>query len=126
MTPVQISEKIRDHLINQNAQSRGGTGNCRYRGENSNMCAIGCLIADEFYDASLENKGSNHPLVLYALNQSGLDFKPGSMTAQMLKEWQCYHDGVYLRWVSASEEKKLDHTSPAYMHQRFVTQLGIA
>ena len=51
----QIFDKVVLHLLTQNTQSvtRGGNG-CRYRGVNGTMCAVGCLIDDDEYDACME------------------------------------------------------------------------
>jgi hypothetical protein len=47
---------------------------CAYRGDDGLMCAVGCLIADEFYDAaSMESKSFDANSVRHALRKSGVE-----------------------------------------------------
>ena len=49
----QVFEKVKTHLLMQKAKSFvGRPETCAYRGDNGLMCAIGCLIKDEFFDPS--------------------------------------------------------------------------
>ena len=46
---------VAKHLLTQGSQSLAADGrSCMYRGENGTKCAIGVVIADEFYDPSFE------------------------------------------------------------------------
>lgn len=59
MTLQEIFNRVKAHLLTQNAKARipdggWGYGACRYRGTNGLKCAIGCLIPDEAYTADLE------------------------------------------------------------------------
>ena len=49
-----VYDTMVNHLRKQQARAVNEKGNCRYRTENGNMCAVGCLIADDEYDAGLE------------------------------------------------------------------------
>lgn len=73
-TLQETFDKIVDHLRKQNSKSlmeapRDDT--CAYRGQDGKMCAVGCLIKDEFYDPSLEENIVQNKLVKNALNLSG-------------------------------------------------------
>lgn len=64
MTKQKIFDTVAIHLLTQNAKSTetiphidpssNPTVNCRYRGQDGRMCAIGCLIPDDYYDISIE------------------------------------------------------------------------
>lgn len=55
MTNQEIFNKVRDHLLKQNAQALvPGTTTCRYRDMRGNKCAVGCLISDEMYRLDME------------------------------------------------------------------------
>ena len=50
MNTQEIFDKVASHLLTQNVRSPFG-GSCLYRAPNGNMCAVGCLISKEVYDA---------------------------------------------------------------------------
>jgi hypothetical protein len=54
MTPQEIFNTVRTHLLTQGCHSRAGGGGCRYRGDEGTKCAIGCLIPDYMYDSGFE------------------------------------------------------------------------
>jgi hypothetical protein len=55
MTPQEIFDRVKAHLLTQNAQARNNVNSgCAYRGINGTKCAIGCLIADKDYRLELE------------------------------------------------------------------------
>lgn len=74
MNTQEIFNTVATHLLTQNARSMGtapqmeGRG-CLYRGENGRMCAVGCLIKDEFYDPILENEPVRDPDVIFAVDR---------------------------------------------------------
>lgn len=53
LTEQQIFDKVVNHLRKQRTQAMEGDG-CVYRARNGNMCAVGCLIADEDYNPNFE------------------------------------------------------------------------
>lgn len=60
-TEQEVFEYVSKHLIKQNRKSFsiiGSTGvkNCVYRSSKGDKCAAGCLMSDEEYDQSMENK----------------------------------------------------------------------
>jgi hypothetical protein len=86
-----IFNYVVDHLRKQGDKSlRPDGGICAYRGRNENMCAVGCLIADDEYDPSWEGRGidllveeNQLPPGLKARIESNLD---------MLANLQYFHD----------------------------------
>lgn len=128
MKLLHISEKIRDHLIKQNAQSVDQT-RCRYRDGVNNMCAVGCLLTDDVYSPDLENKGAGHDLIKTAVKQSlkiDLDYH----SIELLKSWQTYHDSAYFSdihglslnysvWIAQGSLPDSPH-SPEVMHNHLV------
>lgn len=96
MTLIEISEKIRDHLIQQGRVSsdNASASMCLYRTEDGAKCAVGCLISDEFYSSKLEHNPASAQLVKSAICKS-LGIEWNDMLAHVLKEWQFYHDTYY-------------------------------
>lgn len=56
-TREEIFDYVEAHLKKQGYRSMldDHTGSCAYRGESDNMCAVGCLIADDEYEPTMEN-----------------------------------------------------------------------
>ncbi len=55
-----LFDKIVAHLRSMTERSvDSNSGNCRYRGDNGNRCAIGGIIKDEFYHPDIEIAGKN-------------------------------------------------------------------
>jgi len=50
----KIFNKVVRHLLKQDCQATDEGGNCRYRGNDGTMCAVGCLIPDKLYSPSFE------------------------------------------------------------------------
>lgn len=118
---IQISEKIRDHLTKQKAQSKSAyacslTQSCAYRGNGGLMCAVGCLIKDEDYSENLESLTADMTDVVNALFNS-LGFELDQTMIQLCMDWQAYHDDnhngfCYENWI----ETGLDDNSPEMFH----------
>lgn len=73
---IDIYNKVREHLLNQNARSvEPGEYNCKYRSNIGLKCAIGCLIDDSIYNATLEGYTVYSTNVLDALAKSGISVK---------------------------------------------------
>lgn len=108
MDLIQISERIRDHLTQQKAQSLDYRGGCAYRGENGTMCAVGCLITDKAYNKNIENLGVATVTVGDVLRASGIVVGLGAKG--LLRDWQRYHDLMcnlgkgysYHHWISGA------------------------
>lgn len=55
VVPLQdIYNRVRDHLLKQDRRAVDYEGGCRYRAENGDRCAAGCLITDEAYTSKIE------------------------------------------------------------------------
>ena len=134
MTLLQISEKIRDHLIKQKAKSESNNGSCKYRNANGNMCAVGCLIPDEVYSPELEGKAMGREEIITAVGLS-LKMKLDVDTLALLRAWQNYHDSAYAqyedgesvfrvnygRWIVEGAEHDSPN-SPSAMHEHLKTR----
>lgn len=121
MTPVQISEKIRDHLIAQNARALDGH-RCRYRGANSTKCAVGCLIDDEHFDSdAMEGNGVGNKAVRHALIMSGIHYEFSDPVHELLARWQAYHDNAFGDWLLSPDTNQ----SPQSTHERLMENFGI-
>ncbi|RWB08804.1 MAG: hypothetical protein EOQ39_18675 [Mesorhizobium sp.] len=85
MTNQDIFDKVAAHLLTQNAQAREPiSGHCAYRGANSMVCAVGCLIPDDKYYPEMEGKGPSDLHEVYGL------FPDESI--DLLNELQMVHD----------------------------------
>lgn len=91
MNLQEIFTKVVTHLRNQNAKS--GDLTCWYRHDNGRMCAVGCLIEDEFYSYRLEGLDIGAMIVKSALDQSGVDIFNKEIFGMLLK-LQKIHDIV--------------------------------
>lgn len=123
MNLSQISKKIRDHLIQQgrvasNGNTTSGTSMCRYRAENGDTCAVGCLIKPELYNERMEHNPASAQIVKDAVCASlGVEWTEN--LAFVLKEWQFYHDtyfGPYLAGLN-------DLRTPNHQHDHIMSVL---
>jgi len=56
-SPQQVFNQVAAHLMKQMQPAlRPGNQPCAYRGREGRVCAVGCLIADDEYDSSMEGK----------------------------------------------------------------------
>lgn len=51
-----IFNKVKAHLLAQNARALNSYGLCMYRTEDGKKCAIGCLIPDDKYAHEMEQR----------------------------------------------------------------------
>lgn len=99
MTNQQIFDKVREHLLTQNARSNArsiegvpaGITICMYRGPNGLKCAAGALIADEHYHPGLEGQQCLAFPVATALRASGT-YPEEDWGETMLRDLQRMHD----------------------------------
>lgn len=92
MNTQEIFDTVANHLLTQNARAmRDNVGGCAYRGKDGLTCAVGCLIADEFYDPALEGEGVSADEVVQALNES-LGMPIGDREQDLLGHLQRIHD----------------------------------
>lgn len=113
----ELSAKIRDHLIAQNAQSLNPKDHhaCAYRGDNGASCAVGCLIPDDLIVPEWEGKSyAVYEPVIESLY--GLGDNP--YLSLILEGWQRYHDNDYGIWVERGGGTYID--SPTEAHNRIL------
>lgn len=93
-TLQETFDKMVDHLRKQNSKSflnEHVDGDvCAYRGQDGKMCAVGCLIEDEFYDPSLEENTVSNPKVRNALHKSGYEINEKFL--KLMDSMQKCHD----------------------------------
>lgn len=58
-TEQQIFDQVAAHLLKQQAKSMISLTMCAYRGRQGMMCAAGCLIADDEYDAEMDQHATS-------------------------------------------------------------------
>lgn len=89
MNAQEIFDKVAVHLITQGHQSKSEIGECEYRSESGDRCAIGCLISNELYQTSMEGKVVSNLINQYAM--------PNYFTthAALLNDLQEIHDSDY-------------------------------
>jgi hypothetical protein len=108
MTPQEIYNTVRGHLLTQNAKSQDPEKAvqsddgvfCVYRAPNGMKCAAGVLIKDEFYCQNMEGKRVVHSMVKEGLVKSGVpdDYR----VFQPISRLQSVHDNVGVsRWGEA-------------------------
>jgi hypothetical protein len=92
----EIHNKITKHLLAQNKRAYWRRNSCGYRSPDGLKCAIGCLIADEFYTPELEQKSTNSKLVADALKKSGItpELLETDKARQYLRSAQHIHDSA--------------------------------
>ena len=114
MKMQEIFDKVAKHLLDQGRPAMSGTA-CAYRGEHHTMCAVGCLIKDEFYDRGLEGKNCCAAVVSSALIASGVMEHREDKVMLLLDRLQRIHDTKDpSRWKSELFSAALAHKlSPA-------------
>jgi hypothetical protein len=96
VTKQQVFDKVVSHLFIQGSQSMrsrfagGKPIQCAYRGEEGKSCAVGCLIADEFYSPALEGARADSMSVIQAVVKSG--YSTDEIPVRMLLDLQFAHD----------------------------------
>ncbi len=81
----EVFDQVAVHLLTQNKKAMNGSEDtCAYRGIENTCCAAGCLIADNEYKKSFEDKRWD------ALVERG---EVPSMHAQLIDRLQSLHDG---------------------------------
>lgn len=112
MNAQDVFDKVVAHLRKQNGKALNEVGLCRYRGIDGNMCAVGCLIADEHYSNDLEGNGSREFRIIEALEKSGIPNTP--KINDLLDDMQEVHDGCLVddwesRFKVVAEEYNLKY-----------------
>ena len=122
-----FSLQIAAHLTRQRAVAQDEFETCRYR-DGERMCAVGCLILDQYYNAELEGYDISNTDVLSQMVLPSMfgvtelaDATQEGMVESMLSQWQTYHDGFcavgnterYSTWIEGGDFC----TSPQEMHE---------
>ena len=94
-TDYDVFNYVKQHLLDQNEKSLDPHSlSCYYRALNEQgktlMCAIGCLIDDNFYSEKLENCSPNDSDVKKAVENS--IFSDWEYNVSLLSELQNIHD----------------------------------
>lgn len=90
LSPQQVFDYVVGFIIRQGAPSiyRSEEGIvCRYRSADGKKCAVGCLIADRFYNEIIENYPSYNPLVM-----DRIEYLSDEGFCQLLRDLQIVHD----------------------------------
>jgi hypothetical protein len=101
LTPKTTTQELFDYvtsfLLKQGEQSRGLGGECAYRGRDGLMCAVGCVIPDEFYSPSMEGEGIDTVFAEYWHRQGKQRpfWKALAKHEGLLVELQEVHDNPY-------------------------------
>ena len=89
-TDLDVIRYVSDRLIDQDARSNNGDMRCAYRGDiEDRKCAVGHLIADELYTASIEGEGAKHDVVLSLVQRSLPNWE---INEDLLEDMQIIHD----------------------------------
>jgi hypothetical protein len=93
-TDYDVFQYVKAHLLNQNERSLDPhTLQCNYRSENEKgkilMCAVGCLIHDDYYSEEIENLSASNEDVKLCIENS---IPSWIVNTDMLNELQHIHD----------------------------------
>jgi hypothetical protein len=97
-TQQDIADIVIPHMVKQNCKSTptphsSSWTSCMYRGHNNTMCAVGCLIKEQFYNKKLEGSNVMSFEVIKALKSSGVCTSQFNM--DLLKDFQRIHDSIH-------------------------------
>jgi len=91
-TQQEIFDTVATHLLKQNDKSLDSYGECRYRAEDGNMCAVGCLIDTKHYTSGFEGYLADDNRVAMALQNSGVDAMNDERVEDLVRRLQEIHD----------------------------------
>lgn len=109
MTLQEIYDKVRTHLLTQNAKAKESF--CMYRTPKGLTCAVGCLLGD-YYSTELEGNSLWSPRLQGALAAAGvLDLNNDETNKlNLLRRLQVIHDSYPVtQWPTL-----LDKYNPAF------------
>lgn len=113
MTNQEIFDKVATHLFTQGVRSVSKTclndasfdaDYCLYRGPNGTKCAVGCLIPDEDYDPTMENRSAYD---LFTSTVTPMEFpklEPLNENKDILNRLQTVHDNLS-NWATTETMK---------------------
>lgn len=126
-TPEQVAVYVAEHLVTQNERAwihNDDYEGCAYRagGEDGKVlkCAVGCIIADDHYMASIEgvNIGSSRDLEVFRLVEKSIGLRCSEGVKELLGDLQSIHDDTMpWSWTSQLIElfNKLGFKLPAFL-----------
>lgn len=117
MTNQEIFDKVLTHLRTQGTAAVTGF-ECTYRAQKDDgvhMCAVGCLIKDEFYDPVFEGEGATDPRVATAVSMSlGIQGSLDKTTMNLLHDLQGAHDLELDNFGLPSWERQMQSIAKGY------------
>ena len=93
-TDYDVFNYVKEHLLNQNQRSLDPWSlQCQYRSQTENgkvlMCAVGCLMDDNYYSPEFENSSPSDSRVRDAIEKSMPNW---AYNVDLLSELQNLHD----------------------------------
>ena len=89
MTEQEVFDQVVAHLRKQGyRKSVDSTGNCAYRGNHGQMCAVACLLPNELSRTDLESRSAS-----WVCRQFTTEEWPASAHPDLLTKLQRIHDG---------------------------------
>lgn len=118
MNRYEIFQKVKTHLLQQNARSFGtDEGSCLYKSPDGKKCAVGCLISPEFYSTKLEYMTVSSPIILEAVENS-IGRELDEKDEHLLHKLQSLHDlQVPEDWPGLLENLENDLASEGYFNE---------
>lgn len=96
MNKQEMFNKVASHLMGQKKRAKSAKGNCKYRTTDGLMCAVGCLIPDEFYSKAIEGLGLQSPVLRNLMGKLHIE------GLGLLFKLQLLHDSTPItRWKSS-------------------------
>lgn len=104
-TDHEVFTQAKTHLLTQNERCVNEHNNCSYRNDNGLKCAVGALIADEFYSPDLEGLG-----MVGSVQTAIMSSNPGWLfNFNLLKRLREIHDNKPIaRWGDELDKLEYD------------------
>ena len=94
MTNQEVYDKVKAHLLTQNAKSISKDGDCKYRMiRSTKRCAIGCLIPDNLYEKEMEGNAVHNLLHDFPKVKEFFD----GVSSNLLDALQSVHDSELVK-----------------------------
>lgn len=120
----EVFDTVATHLMNQGRQAFDDEKlECRYRAPNGDMCAVGCLIPDDVYDAGMEGLGASD--VVWN-NEKVADLFDSSMDYDLLDDLQYAHDEEMMVWAMETDDEVLSMSNWAEEMRRVARNHGLS
>lgn len=85
-TAQEVFDEVIEHLFKQGKQAIDALGTCQYRAPDGSKCAVGALIPDDKYTASLEGALADDVKIIEILPEEYREHRA------LLRALQCFHD----------------------------------